>query len=85
MEKMTIYLEFLEHPGTGRMAAVSEELPGLLVTGKSVEDVMSQIEPAIRELFEADGKEVTINPLERDDREAGWTDHARRRAELEVA
>lgn len=63
---MTFRIRLLKHKTTDLMLAVSDDLTGLMVPGRSEEEVVERLPRAIRELLEADGKEVASIELEED-------------------
>jgi len=54
----TIKIDVLEHPKSGLMVAVSDELPGLYVHGTNDGELAARIPEAIRALLEAEGNRV---------------------------
>lgn len=62
-----IRIELSRHVGSDLMIAHSHELRGLMVPGRSLEEIDRKIVPAIRELLEARGLSVvSIDIIERD-------------------
>lgn len=74
---MDIYISVHAHAKTGLLVATSTELKGLIVHGRTLEEVRERIPDAIRALFEAEGKiVVSVKPIGDDDdivRKAGFT------------
>lgn len=48
---------------TGLMAAFSDDLPGLLVVGKTIQELEDKLPGAMREILEAQGNTVTRGHL----------------------
>lgn len=63
MKPKLIRVRFEKVPG-GRLMAVSDELPGLMVAGASIEELRGTVARAIEELFEASGCPVSVDELE---------------------
>jgi hypothetical protein len=53
-----IEIKVLTHRDTGMLAAYSPDLKGLLVMGRSEEDIARDLPGAVREILEAQGKQV---------------------------
>ena len=72
-----INLKLERHRGTGLLAAMSDELPGLLVFGRSIEIIIEELPPTIEVLMRDNlGKHVRVLGVELDSREdAGWADY----------
>lgn len=80
----TIRIESSFNQKTGLMAAFSEDLQGLLVVGKTKEEITKKLPGAVRELLEAMGNRVSkVSIVE--DAEADWQQSAPRfRAEANL-
>jgi hypothetical protein len=63
MKAKLIRVRFETVPGN-RVMAVSDDLPGLMVAGGSVEEVRALVPRAIEELFEAAGHPMKASELE---------------------
>ncbi len=50
-----IHVTTLRHSTTGLLMAISDDLKGLLVPGRSQEDIREKLPAAIKELLEAEG------------------------------
>lgn len=72
--KRTIHVRLLRHEKSGLLAAVSDDLPGLVVHGQSQAEIGGRLPSVIRDLIEADGKRVVSLEVEEDNRasEAGF-------------
>lgn len=66
-----IIVEIVRHKGTGLLVGTSEQLKGLYVHARSIEDLERRIPLAIKDLIEADGEStVRVVPVEDDIPEA---------------
>jgi hypothetical protein len=68
MEERTIRITLRKHDTTPLLAATSDDLHGLIVFGRTWQEIAEELPVAIRELFEAMGYEVisvTAMPDER--------------------
>lgn len=54
--KQVITVEVMQHEATGLLVAVSEDVKGLYVHGRSPEELEARIPQALRAIFEADGR-----------------------------
>lgn len=52
-------VEIVLHQGTGLLVAVSDDLPGLYVHGRSTDELSDRIPLAIKAILEADGSPVS--------------------------
>jgi hypothetical protein len=74
------------HSPTGMMAAVSDDLQGLLVVGANWQEIEAKLPGAIRELMDAKGTPVTrveLVPFHESDTD--WVTQPKCRAELDHA
>lgn len=63
----TITVDVLQHEATGLMVALSPEMKGLIVHGRSDSELMERIPIAIRDLMEAEGCKVeSVVPVNED-------------------
>lgn len=69
MEKI-LYVEILEHDDTGLFAAISRELPGLMVHDYSIDEIERRLPAVIKDLLEAQGVAVESVTAMRDERRA---------------
>jgi hypothetical protein len=53
-----IRVHFVENRSTGLLVALSDDLKGLMVAGRSAAQIESELPDAIREMLEAGGGEV---------------------------
>jgi predicted RNase H-like HicB family nuclease len=68
MEERRWRVETVEHRETGLLVAMSDDLPGLYVHGRSEEELEERIPVAIKALLEAQGLKVgAIVKCKRDD------------------
>ncbi|HZT89711.1 MAG TPA: hypothetical protein VFA12_17210 [Stellaceae bacterium] len=69
-----IRIRLIRHDKMGLLAAISEDLHGLVVHGRSGGEIGDRLEGAIRELLEAQGDTVVNLRIEEDRRvaDAGW-------------
>ena len=66
-ETLNIRFEFLKHKTGGLLVAISRDLDGLLVHGRSQQELRERAPGAIRALLEAQGKQViSIEEVEED-------------------
>lgn len=65
MNDMTISVEMLVHDGTGLIVAVSDELKGLYVHGRTIAEVEARLPECIRALLEAEGTHVSNIEMEK--------------------
>jgi hypothetical protein len=63
MKAKLIRVRFERVPGN-RIMALSNELPGLMVAGGSIEELLTLVPKAIEELFEASGHPVKVSEVE---------------------
>jgi predicted RNase H-like HicB family nuclease len=56
--KREINIRLFRHSETGRLFATSDDLKGLMVSGRSVDEIEEQLEAAITELLMAHGEHV---------------------------
>lgn len=60
-----ITVNIIKHRDTGLLLGTSEQMRGLYVHGRSIEELESRIADAIKELLEAEGKTgVKVLPVE---------------------
>ena len=57
-EERLVRITVLQHRTTDLLMAVSYDLPGLMVPGRSHEELTAKLPAAIQELMEAEGYEV---------------------------
>lgn len=63
MEKI-VSISTMIHPKTGLLVAVSDDLKGLLVHGRSEAELLQRIPVAIRDILEAGGHRIeSVEPL----------------------
>ena len=72
VEKRSIRIYLFEHKATGLLAAFSDDLHGLVVHGRSEDEIREKLPGAIRDLADAHGKEVVSLTVSRDDRLADY-------------
>jgi hypothetical protein len=83
-ERRRIIVHLVQHKTTGLIAAVSDDLYGLVVHGHSEEEIRRKLPEAIKDLVSAQGNEVLSLDLEEDNR-MSWLHRERRsRASLIV-
>jgi hypothetical protein len=58
LEHRTINIQTLRHKDTGLLIALSDDLKGLYVHARTMDDLLSRIPVAIRDILEADGFRV---------------------------
>jgi Domain of unknown function (DUF1902) len=58
LEHRTINIQMLRHKETGLLIALSDEMKGLYVHARTMDDLLDRIPVAIRDILEADGFEV---------------------------
>lgn len=63
-----IYVQLLKQDRTGLYAAVSRDLPGLMIHDYSIAEIERRLPIVIRELLEAAGHEVESVTAERDEK-----------------
>jgi hypothetical protein len=63
----TIRIKVLAHKGGDLLMAVSEDLRGLVVHGRSDDEIEEKLPGVVRDLLEADGFEVVSLQIERQD------------------
>jgi Domain of unknown function (DUF1902) len=68
MEEKAIRIRFAKHDDTVLLAATSEDLDGLVVFGKTVEEIERKLPTAIRELLETSHEQVGSVTVVPDDR-----------------
>jgi predicted RNase H-like HicB family nuclease len=68
MEERAIRITLAKHDDTGLLAATSDDLHGLVVFGKTVEEIERKLPIAIKELLEASNEEVGSVVVVPDDR-----------------
>ncbi len=66
-EIKSIKVETVRHKGTDLLIAFSHDLPGLLVPGRTHEELRSKLPAAITEVLEASGIKVSNVQAEDDD------------------
>ena len=67
MATRQIRIMILQHRKTDLLLAVSDDLRGLMVPGRSEEDLFAKIPAAIQELLEAEGISViSVDPVRED-------------------
>ena len=71
VETRTIHVYLLRHREGDLLAAISTELHGLVVHGRSPEEIERKLAGAVRDLLEAEGHTVISVAVERDDRVTG--------------
>ena len=66
MSKINIVsVEIIEHRDTGLLVGMSEDMKGLYVHGRSLDEMERRIPLAIREILEAEGrKNVVVRPVD---------------------
>ena len=69
---------------TGLMAAFSDDLPGLLVIGKTIQELEEKLPGALREILEAQGNTVTRLELIEPVNESRWDGFPKFRAEANL-
>lgn len=78
----TVLVEVIRHSETGLLLAMSEDMKGLYVHGRTIEEIDERLPQAIRSLLEADGvKAVRVRPIESVDAASGsdaWFPQQRR-------
>ena len=57
-EHKTINIQMIRHKETGLLIALSDELKGLYVHARTMDDLLGRIPVAIQDILEADGFEV---------------------------
>ena len=62
-----IRIQILQHKKTDLLMAISHDLPGLLVPGRSEEEIAERLPAAVQEILEAQGKTVVGVPRVRPD------------------
>jgi hypothetical protein len=67
MEEKSIKIKVLRYNKTGLLMAMSEDMPGLIVHGRSDEELERKLPLAVRDLLEADGHEVVQVTVVRDE------------------
>jgi predicted esterase len=67
MHEKIIKIRVLSHSTTGLLMAMSDDMPGLVVHGRSDEDLERKLPAALRELLEASGFTVVDVTLMRDE------------------
>lgn len=88
MQDVTINIQFVRHEGSDLILAISKDHKGLYVHGRSLAEVETRVEEAIRSIFEAEGKHIVVLHRVNDDsvRQTGFIPaFARYNAELEAA
>jgi len=68
MEERAIRIRVAKHDTTGLLAATSEDLHGLVVFGRTPEEIDAKLPKAIKELLEASGNKVASVTVVTDDR-----------------
>lgn len=66
MEEKTIRIRILRHDKTDLLMAVSEDLPGLVVHGHTVDEIEKRLPSVARDLLEVRGHRVESIELVRD-------------------
>lgn len=64
----TIRVHLIEHRKSGLLAAVSDDLHGLVVHGDTEDEIRERLPAAIRDLLEADGRHLVSLDIHTDDR-----------------
>jgi len=79
-QRMT--LSILRHRTTGLLAAMSDELRGLLVTGRSIPELLNELPESIEELVRRDQKkDIRVLGIEIDPEQSeGWAEYEPRKA-----
>lgn len=54
----TIRIRIVEHRDSGLLVALSEDLKGLMVPGRSDNEIAKKLPDAVREILEAEGNKV---------------------------
>lgn len=54
-----INVSVLHHRTSGLLVAISKDLPGLSIAGRTIEEIEKQLEPTVRALLEASGERIT--------------------------
>lgn len=67
-QKQVIHIHILEHRTTDLLVAVSDDLYGLVVHGRSEEEIRDRLPGVIRELIEAQGHQLLSLDVKQDDR-----------------
>jgi hypothetical protein len=67
MIEKTIKIKILGHKGGDLLMAVSDDLRGLVVHGRSDEEIEERLPGAVRDLLEADGFDVVSLQIKRQD------------------
>ncbi len=67
MIEKTIKIRILAHKGSDLLMAVSDDLRGLVVHGRSDTEIEAKLPAAVRDLLEADGFGVASLQIERHD------------------
>lgn len=84
MKESIIGIEIVRHSETGMYLAMSEDMRGLYVHARTIESLNERIPVAIRDILEAEGKQVaSVQPL--DDAPVEGFAPIRRRFQLEEA
>lgn len=65
MHKNRFKITLLEHKETGLLMATSDDLPGLVVHGKSAEEIEGKLPGIVSDLLKASGEQVGEVRLER--------------------
>lgn len=87
-ETLNIAIQSKVHRSTGLLVAFSDDLPGLLVHGRTDDEISAKLPGALREILEALGRRVlSVQLIETGDSEpAGFEPRGfRAAAELEAA
>lgn len=68
VEEKVININVLKHEGSDLLIAISDDLRGLVVHGRSTAELEGRISPAIREVLEAQGYTVLdVEKVDADD------------------
>jgi len=60
-------INLVQHDKTGLLAATCQNLPGLLVTGKTEEEIITKLPAIVKMLLAAQGEEVAYVEVVRDE------------------
>ena len=67
-QERTIHVYLLQHEKTKLFVAISAELRGLVVHGRSPDEIEGKLSAAVQDILEAEGHQVVAVQIERDDR-----------------
>lgn len=68
IERREIHVYVLQHKRNDLMVAISPELRGLVLHGRSSEEIERTLPGAVRDLLEAEGNKIASLTVRRDDR-----------------